>query len=157
MRALVLATVVMIAATPAFAAESWDASMMEDEGGPRMMAWVQGKGGDVPPDLYLSCSGATELNLRYSMGSGPGEGVEMPPGPLDFVFSFGGSTATMEMRFEEYDGAYAGYFPNADPLIGLMRTSANMAISDPTGVWHEQVFSLEGSGKAIDAVLKSCN
>ena len=156
MRALVLATLVVFAATPAMAGMSWEAEMMEDEGGPRMMAWVQGQGADVPPDLYLSCAGATDLNLRYSMGSGPAEGATMPPGPLDFVFSFGGPTATLSMIYEEYDGAYAAYFPSADPVIALMRSSANMTISDPTGVWHDQVFSLEGSGKAIDTVLKAC-
>jgi hypothetical protein len=77
-------------------------------------------------------------------------------GPFDFVFGFGGPTVTFNMGLEEYDGAYTAYFPADDPIVELMRTSASMTLSDPTGIWHEQVFSLEGSGRAIDALLKAC-
>jgi hypothetical protein len=156
MRALILATVLTMSVAPAMAA-SWQSGMVEDEGGPQMMAWVDGQGGDVPPDLYLMCAGDMGLNLRYSMGSGPGEGIDMPPGPLDFMFTFGGSAAaTLSMQYEEYDGAYAGYFPKTEAVLALMRGAANMTIGDPTGVWHEQVFPLVGSSAAIDAVLATC-
>src|SRR5688572_26674140 len=87
-------TVGLIALASSALGAEWTAEVVEDEGGPRMMASIAGTGGgDVPPELFMFCGG-DGISLRYTFGSGVGEGVQMPnEKPLPFVFEFGnGST-----------------------------------------------------------------
>ena len=85
MRRLLLCSVFALLPTAAFAA-GWESGMVEDEGGPAMMAWVYGEGGDVPPELRMLCGDG--VSLRYGMGSGPGEETEPPMDPLTFDIRF---------------------------------------------------------------------
>lgn len=154
MRRLIIA--LAIASIPGLAlAGAWDSGMVEDEGGPAMMAWVYGEGGgDVPPELRMMCGDG--MGLRYGMGSGPGEGIEPIMDPLDFEFDFGTEKLVLEMQYEGMDGMYAAYFPMTAKVIGLLKSSSGVRVSDPTGTYHAQPFSLEGSSRAIDALLKTC-
>jgi hypothetical protein len=154
MRRLLPLFAVLMFTVPASAA-GWESGMVEDEGGPVMMAWVYGEGGDVPPELRMMCGDG--VNLRYGQGSGPGEGVEPIMEPQIFTFDFGADKLTLEMQYEGMDGMYAAYFPTDSLILGLLRTGASVSVDDPTGTWKVQPFTLEGSSDAIGAVLKSCN
>ena len=74
MRLLSLAVVPAALIATASLGAGWESGMVEDEGGPVMMAWVQAEGGDVPPELRMMCG--DQLNLRYGQGTSLGEGVE---------------------------------------------------------------------------------
>ncbi|MEO6012442.1 MAG: hypothetical protein ABIQ30_02510 [Devosia sp.] len=154
MRRLFLAAAFAAISTASLAA-GWQSGMVEDEGGPVMQAWVDGDGGDVPPELRLMCG--DQINVRYSFGSGPGEEGREYPDPLKFDFDFGTETKTLTMQYEEMDGAFAAYIDTKDPFVALLKSGTGVRVSDPTGTWHDQLFPLQGSSKAVDAVLKSCN
>ncbi|HWA17893.1 MAG TPA: hypothetical protein VG757_02755 [Devosia sp.] len=136
-------------------AAGWDSGMVEDEGGPAMMAWVYGDGGDVPPELRMMCGDG--VNLRYGMGSGPGEGTEPVTEPLTFTFDFGGLLVQLPMQYEDMDGMYSAYVSRDSAIIGLLQFMRTVSIDDPTGTWREQMFTLEGSSKAIGALLATCD
>lgn len=157
MRAAALTAAFVAIALPALGAE-WTAEIVEDEGGPRMMASIAGAGGgDVPPELFMFCGG-DEINLRYSFGSGVGEGVQMPnEKPLPFVFEFGNGSATLDMQYEEYDGAFAAYFPKDDKIVDLFKGAATVIIDDPTKLYQVQSFPLTGSSDAIDKLIGACD
>jgi hypothetical protein len=154
MRVLIAAMAFLIV-TPALAAE-WTAEMVEDEGGPRMMASVIGPGAsDYPPELFLFCDGGG-VNLRYAFTLG--EGVVVPADkPLPFTFEFGNGSRTLDMQFEEMDGAFAAYFPMDDKIIDLFRSAATVIVNDPTGLYRVQAFPLTGSSEALDTLLKQCD
>lgn len=160
MRTVVVTFALMVLGGAAIGAEpsasTWVADMVEDEGGPQMMAMVYGKGGDVPPELTLMCADEGNLNLRYSMGSGPGEENLPPEGQFPFVFNFGDSTATLSMAMEEMDGAYTAYFPIVDPIIAKFKGGTTVMVNDPTGVYQPVPFVLKGSSNAIDKVISAC-
>jgi hypothetical protein len=147
-----LALPLLLLATSALA--GWESGMVEDEGGPTMMAWVEGEGGDVPPELRMMCG--DQVNLRYGMGSGPGEGVAPGGEPLPFTFDFGDATITLDMQYEEMDGAHAAYFAVDAPILGLLRSHGSVTVDDPTGTWRAQEFTLTGSSAAIAALLATC-
>ncbi len=154
MRVLVLAATIMLAA-PAMAAE-WTAEMVEDEGGPRMMASVIGPGGEeYPPELFVFCEGGS-ISLRYAFPVA--DGVAMPNDkPLPFTFEFGNGSVTLDMQYEEMDGAFASYFPSDDKIVDLFKSAATVIIDDPTGLYHPQAFPLTGSTEALDTLLKQCD
>ncbi len=134
----------------------WDSGMVEDEGGPVMMAWVYATdGGDVPPELRMFCG--DQVSLRYGQGSGSGEGTEPIMEPVTFTFDFGDDILTLDMQYEEMDGMYAAYFAPDSLILGFLRSAAGVGVDAPTGPWPVQEFTLQGSSKAIAAVLKSCN
>jgi hypothetical protein len=60
------------------------------------------------------------------------------------------------MQYEDMDGTYAAYFPTDSLIVGFLRTEDSVAVDAPSGPWPVQEFTLEGSSKAIAAVLKSC-
>lgn len=133
----------------------WESGMVEDEGGPVMMAWVYGTGGDVPPELRMMCG--EQLNLRFGQGSGIGEGGEPMTGPVGFTFDFGDDAISLDMQYEEMDGMYAAYVPKDSLIVGFLRSADSVAVDAPTGPWAVEEFTLSGSSKAIAAVLKSCD
>jgi hypothetical protein len=130
--------------------------MQEDEGGPVMMAWVYGaEGGDVPPELRMMCG--DQVNLRYGQGA-TREGESEPiTEPVSFTFDFGDDVVSLDMQYEEMDGMYAAYVPTDALIVGYLRSKGGVAVDAPSGPWPVQEFTLEGSSKAIAAVLKSCN
>lgn len=155
MRRFLLVIGLLLLPTSVLAA-GWESGMVEDEGGPVMQAWVEGEGGgDVPPELRMMCF--DQVNLRYSMGSGPAEGAEMPTEPLDFVFDFGTQKVTLSMQMEEMDGAFAAYIPKTDPTIDLLKSGSAVTVNDPTGLYHPQEFPLSGSSRALATLVKSCS
>jgi hypothetical protein len=133
----------------------WESGMVEDEGGPVMMAWVQGEGGDVPPELRMMCG--DQLNLRFGQGTSLGEGGEPITDPLNFTFDFGDDMISLDMQYEEMDGMYAAYFDPDSLIVGFLRSADKVAVEAPTSPWPVEEFTLAGSSKAISAVLKSCN
>jgi hypothetical protein len=137
----------------------WESGMEEDEGGPVMMAWVYGagggEGGEVPPELRMFCGG--QVSLRYGQGTAAAEGSEPITEPVSFTFDFGDDALTLDMQYEEMDGMYAAYIEPDALILGFLRSAKSVAVDAPTGSWPVQEFSLQGSSKAISAVLKSCD
>ena len=154
MRRLLLSLAVILLPTAAFADTAWVAQMEEDEGGPVMVASVEAAPvGDLTPRLRLMCGGDGEVGLRYEMATDAGpEGSE-----ADFVFENEHDKATLHMALEEMDGAYAAYFSETDPVIALLKTGEEVIVSESTGNFPAQTFTLTGSTKAIGKLLKSCN
>lgn len=144
-----------VAATPSFGAE-WVAEIVEDEGGPVMMASIAGAGGgDFPPELFMFCGGG-QVSLRYIFTVA--EGVRLPfEKPVPFTFEFGNGSVTLEMQYEDMDGAYAAYFPKNDKILELFKSGATVIIDNPTGLYQVQAFPLTGSSEAIDTLLKQCD
>jgi hypothetical protein len=153
MRRLILAAA-FAALSPAAFAAGWESGMVEDEGGPAMMAWVYAGSGEVPPELRMMCGDG--VNLRYGQGSDGDEAAEPMTEPLIFTFDFGETSIPLSMQYEEMDGMFAAYFPLDAPILALLRSAASVSVDDPTGAWHEQAFTLEGSNKAIGALLATC-
>ena len=153
MRRLLLA--LPLAMIPFTAIAAWDSGMEEDEGGPTMMAWVYGaEGGDAAPELRMFCG--DEVSLRYGPGVLPGGEPEPMTGPAEFTFDFGDDIISLDMQFEEMDGMYAAYIPTDALIIGYLRSKDSVAVEAPLGPWPVQEFTLEGSSKAIAALLKTC-
>jgi hypothetical protein len=150
---LVVLPAAMIASTALGA--GWESGMVEDEGGKVMQAWVYGGNGDVPPELRMMCG--DQVVLRYGQGTSLGEGVEPIRDPVDFTFDFGDDMISLSMQYEEMDGAYAAYFEPDALIIGFLRSADSVALDVPNGPWPVQEFTLEGSSKAIAAVLRSCD
>jgi hypothetical protein len=150
---LVVLPAAMVASTALGA--GWESGMVEDEGGKVMQAWVYGGSGDVPPELRMMCG--DQVVLRYGQGTSLGEGVEPIRDPVDFTFDFGDDLISLPMQYEEMDGAYAAYFEPDALIIGFLRSADSVAVDVPNGPWPVQEFTLEGSSKAIAAVLKSCD
>ncbi len=133
----------------------WESGMQEDEGGPVMMAWVYaGDGGPTAPELRMFCG--DQVSLRYGQGAGA-EGSEPVMEPVTFTFDFGDDLLTLDMQYEEMDGMYASYIEPDALIIGFLRAADSVAVDAPTGPWPVNEFSLQGSSKAIAAVLKSCD
>ena len=155
MRLFALTVVPAVLLATASLGAGWESGMVEDEGGSVMQAWVQAGNGDVPPELRMMCG--DQVNLRYGQGTSLGEGVEPITDPVDFTFDFGDDQVSLPMQYEEMDGMYAGYFEPDAPILGLLRSADTVAVDVPNGPWPVQEFTLQGSSKAIAAVLKSCN
>lgn len=154
MRHLLLAVPFALAATTAFAA--WESGMVDDEGGPVMMAWVYGENaGANPPELRMFCG--NEVSLRFGQGGTGEEGIDPITDPLSFSFDFGDDVLTLDMQYEEMDGMYAAYVEPDAPVLALLRSEDNVAVDAPLGPWPVEEFTLAGSSKAISAVLKSCD
>ncbi len=129
----------------------WTAGMEEDEGGPVMMASVEGEGpGDFPPMLILTCS--DEVGLRYlTAGDLGGENEE-----ADFLFASESAEQTLHTRWEGMDGAFAAYFPKTDPVLELLMSGSDLLITSPAETYPPQSFTLEGSRAAIETLLATC-
>lgn len=142
---------------PALAA-GWQSGEVEDEGGPTMQAWVETGSGEVPDDLRLMCAGEEGISVRFAFGSGLPEGTELPADkPLPFDIYVDDAYIVVPMQLEEMDGAYAAYMPADAPLIRLLKSGKTVKFADATKLYHDVTFPLEGSGKAIAALIKSCN
>ena len=152
MRRAVLCFALMLLPTAALA-EGWTAGMQEDEGGEVMVAQVLAPPqGDITPALVMMCGDTGQVNLRYSMPIGEGE----PASEADFLFENESTQAKLHMRFEEMDGAFAAYVPEADPIVKLLQTGAEVLVSESSGNYPAQTFTLKGSSKAIATLLKAC-
>ena len=51
---------------------------------------------------------------------------------------------------------YAAYIEPDALILGFLRSADTVAVDAPTGPWPVQEFTLQGSSKAIAAVLKTC-
>ena len=54
------------------------------------------------------------------------------------------------------DGAFAAYFQPTDPMVAFLETGDEVFISESSGNYPAQTFSLKGSTKAIGKLLKTC-
>jgi hypothetical protein len=152
MKRLLLALAVIAMPSVAFA-EGWTAEMQEDEGGPVMVAYVSAEPvGEVTPTLRLMCAGE-DVNLRYEMASEDGT----PGSEADFLFENEHDQVTLHMVYEDMDGAFAAYFAKTDAVIALLETGKDVFISEASGNFPAQSFSLKGSTKAISTMLKNCD
>ena len=134
----------------------WESGMVEDEGGPIMQAWVYGtNAGANPPELRMFCGDT--VGLRYGQGGTGEEGVEPISGPVSFTFDFGDDAVMLDMQYEEMDGMYAAYIEPDALILGFLRSEDSVAVDAPSGPWPVEEFTLQGSSKAIAAVLKSCD
>jgi len=155
MRRLLLVIALLLLPAAAFAAEDkWTAQMEEDEGGPVMVASIDGPAvGDVVPSLRMMCAGDEGVNLRFSTSAESAE----PGSEADFLFENESTQVTKHMQLEDMDGAFAAYFPPSDPLLALLKTGDQVSVSETAGNYPAQTFPLKGSSKAIAALLKTCN
>jgi hypothetical protein len=152
MRRILLCCALFLLPTAAFA-EGWTAQMVEDEGGPIMMASVTAPAhGDITPELEVTCAGEEGVNLRYLMPVDAGE----PGSEADFLFENEAAQAKLHMALEDMDGAFAAYFPKTAPIVVLLQTGDEVFVSDASGNFPAQKFVLKGSSKAIATVLKGC-
>lgn len=153
MRGAVLCLVFTLLLPGAALAAGWTAQMEEDEGGPAMVASVTAApDGGVTPTLRLMCAGEDGVMLRYLTAA---DTVE-PGSEADFRFENESSRLDEHMVYEDLDGAFAAYFPPSDPMIAFLKTGAEVFISETTGNYPAQTFSLKGSSRAIDALLRTC-
>jgi hypothetical protein len=154
MRLLALAVLPALFASTALGA-GWESGMVDDEGGPVMMAWVSGDGGGDPaPELRLFCG--DQVSLRYGHGAPAEENAPIME-PVTAIFDFGDDAVSLDMQYEGMDGMYAAYVEPDALVLGLLRSGDNVAVDVPSGPWPVEEFSLAGSSKAIAAVLKSCD
>jgi hypothetical protein len=152
MRHAVLCLAFLLMCSAAHAA-GWTAETEADEGGPAMVASVSAApDGGVTPTLRLMCAGDRGVMLRYLTAAD----TVQPGSEADFLFENENSQLTEHMVYEDMDGAFAAYFPPSDPMIEFLRTGADVFISETTGNYRAQSFSLKGSTKAINALLRSC-
>jgi hypothetical protein len=144
----------LLLAGPAFAAEGgWSAQMEEDEGGSVLVASVTAAAeGGVTPELRLMCAGDEGVMLRYLTAAD----TVAPASEADFRFENESAQLTRHMQYEEMDGAFATYFPPSDPMIAFLRSGDEVFISEASGNYPAQTFSLKGSSKAIASLLKTC-
>ena len=54
------------------------------------------------------------------------------------------------------DGAFAAYVKPSDPMVAFLQTGADVLISESSGNYPAQTFTLTGSSKAIGRLLKDC-
>jgi hypothetical protein len=155
MRLLALA-VVPAALTIASASlgAGWESGMVEDEGGPVMMAGVYAGDDAASPELRMFCG--DQVSLRYGQGTAA-EGSEPIMEPVSVTFDFGDDMISLDMQYEGMDGMYAAYIEPDALVLGFLRSQDSVAVDVPTGPWPVEEFSLQGSSKAIAAVLKSCD
>ena len=153
MRRVVICLSLILLSAPALAAGSWTAQMEEDEGGSVMVASVAGDtSGGVTPMLRVMCAGDEGVNLRYETAAD----TVQPGSEADFTFENESSQVKKHMQYEEMDGAFAAYFSPADPLVALLKTGDEVFVSESSGNYPAQTFSLKGSSKAIASLLKTC-
>ena len=162
LRGLGLAVLAVIAVvwyvTPGRAAERWVAQMEEDEGGPAMIASVEGEGeGDYPPMIRMMCGGdEPSVAVRYLLAS-DSELTPVPGDEGDFLFENEHDQLTVHMLYEDMDGAFAAYVSKSDPLITLLKTGSDLIITPVLPDAAAQTFPLQGSTKAIDKLFASCS
>ena len=152
MRRLLLILVMAILPGSALA-EGWVAQMEDDEGGQVMVASVTGDPqGDLTPTLEIECAGKQGVMLRYLASTENGA----PGDKVSFLFENESRQVTLEMAYEDMDGAFAAYFPKAAPIIDLLENGPDVTISDSSGNFPAEAFSLHASTKAIGKVLSGC-
>jgi hypothetical protein len=150
MRRLLIALALCALPQSVFAA-GWTAEMQEDEGGSVMVAYVTAEAdGDLQPTLRMMCF--DEVMLRYEMAGDIGG----PGSEADFLFENEQDQVTLHMLYEEMDGAFAAYFPKTDPIISLLEHGSDLYVSETTGNYPAQAFTLKGSTKAIETMLDNC-
>jgi hypothetical protein len=153
MRQIMLCLALMLLPTAADAADRWTAQMEEDEGGSVMVASISAAAaGSVTPMLRVMCAGDEGVMLRYETAAD----TVQPGSEADFTFENESTQVKKHMQYEDMDGAFAAYFPPADPIVMLLKTGDEVFVSESSGNYPAQTFQLKGSSKAIDAVLKSC-
>ena len=161
LRGLGLAVLAVIAVvwyvTPGRAAERWVAQMEEEEGGPAMIASVEGEGeGDFPPMIRMMCGGdEPSVSLRYLMGS-DSELTPVPGDEADFLFENEYDQLTVHMLYEDMDGAFAAYVSKSDPLIEMIKFGSDLIITPPPPDAAADNFPLQGATKSIEKLFASC-
>lgn len=134
-------------------ADGWTAQMEDDEGGQVLVASVDGDpSGNLTPRLEIECAGKQGVMLRYLASSEQGA----PGDKASFLFENESQQVTLDMAYEDMDGAFAAYFGKSAPIIGLLENGPDVTISDSSGNFPADAFSLQASTKAIAKVLKAC-
>jgi hypothetical protein len=134
-------------------AAGWTAELLEDEGGQVMVASVAGDpSGKLTPMLEVECAGDQGVMLRYLAST-----EQAAPGDkVSFLFENESKQVTLDMAYEDMDGAFAAYFPKNAPIIDLLENGPDVTISESSGNYPAESFSLRASTKAIGKVLKGC-
>jgi hypothetical protein len=150
-----LLIVLALAIVPGSAlADGWTAQMQDDEGGPVMVASVAGDpNGNMTPMLEIECAGKQGVMLRYLASTEQGA----PDDKSSFLFENESKQATLEMVYEDMDGAFAAYFARNAAILDLLENGPDVTVSDSSGNFPAEAFSLQASTKAIAKVLKGCS
>lgn len=151
-----IAPVLVFSGAPGQAAESctnWSTEMMEDEGGPVLTTSACApERSDV--FLLLTCTSGT-VWMRYDLASDEDGSAELD-GTVSVRFATEQGSQILPMVFEEMDARHAGDIPVDAPLLDLLRSGRSLEIGDVEGRYPARTFSLQGSSKAIDALLAAC-
>lgn len=155
LRSVIAVSLTFTGCTAAVAA--WHSGMIDDEGGQVFEAYVETGDAEIPTALRLQCLADSQIGVRYGYGSDMSADVELPAEvPLRFTFTIDGTRWTIPMRLEEMDGAFAAYMSTGDEFFTALASGSELSIDDPTGLYHPVRFTLDGSGRALGALLDLC-
>lgn len=147
--------------SPAAAAEAcgtWTAGMVEDEGGPVMMATTCTLHEEMQSDLLVMCGGEKSLYLRYLSGLV----AESPPSNTEtgyqgeFEIASGKAVETVKMVYEEMDGAVTLSTPFDGPIAKMLNTGETLSIKSKDGFFKPDSFALKGAPEAIKKLQSTC-
>ncbi|MDO9418997.1 hypothetical protein [Pararhizobium sp.] len=132
---------------------SWSAAMQEDEGGPQMTASVCSTKGGNPGHILLVCGQPGDVGFRYLPGHVAQAPTDVPNFKGAFHLTSEGGTVNTMLSYEEMDGAYTTYVKTGHDLITVLKSGKEVTM---TGPFKPESFSLTGSSKAIDTLIKAC-
>jgi hypothetical protein len=141
--------------------DRWDASMQEDEGGPRMTAMICAQASSSEPEaqhlLIVQCGAEGALWMRYI----PFAPDNYPPGGdqnynTEIEFSFDQELFTEKARYEDMDGAMAMSTRSDGTLVSVMMSQKQVSLSDVNDKAPGATFTLKGARAALDKLIKAC-
>jgi len=123
--------------------------MEDDEGGPVMVASSCDTDTEYGPVFRLMCGG--EISIRYY-----GFEMEADLPPTSLVLTSGGKSLDTDVVYEEMDGALASYVALTSPVISLLKTGDEIAVTLSGVELPSRTVSLAGSSAAIDKLISDC-
>lgn len=136
------------------ACPAWVADMVEDEGGPVLLAHTCSDDNDRAY-LALGCYQDT-IRIDYDIAFG----TQSQPGSEDKIqveFVTDGGIETIELQHQEMTGMFSGDTPANGALVKLLKSSASMLLRDVAAGYPVRSFSLKGSSAAITTLVERCN
>ena len=139
--------------------DRWTAKMEEDEGGPRMMAWVCTNAPEAQQHhLFFQCGTKDSLWIRYT----PFTDESYPPGGNEeykskMKFSLDQEAFTLDAHYESMDGAMVMETEVKSAFVSVLTSQKHVTISDVNDAKLPAVtFSLKGSKKAFEKLIATC-
>lgn len=132
---------------------AWVTDMQEDEGGPVLTAHACAENNDQAW-MSMTCNDG-KIWLQYDMAVGTGKDVDYEAVErVEFVTDTG--TETLSMSFQAMNAMFGGDVPADGALVGLLKTNAGVLVRAESADYPVRTYSLEGSSKAISALVAQC-